>query len=35
MDSEIEKKQEQIAKKNGFEITSHNMQIFGICSDCK
>ncbi|MCK9336984.1 MAG: transcriptional repressor [Arcobacteraceae bacterium] len=35
MDNEIEKKQEQIAKKNGFDITSHNMQIFGICSDCQ
>lgn len=35
VDEEIEKKQEQIAKKNGFTITSHSMQIFGTCSDCK
>ncbi|NLO17897.1 MAG: transcriptional repressor [Arcobacter butzleri] len=35
VDEEIEKKQEQIAKKNGFTITSHSMQIFGICADCK
>lgn len=34
-DEEIELKQENIATKNGFEITDHTMQIFGICKDCR
>ena len=34
-DEEIENRQEIIAKKNGFDITSHNMQLYGICQDCK
>lgn len=35
MDEEIEKKQEIIAKDNGFKITNHVMQLFGECSDCQ
>lgn len=34
-DDEIEKRQELIAKQNGFEITDHNMQLYGICESCK
>ena len=34
-DEEIEQRQEHIAKENGFEITDHNMQIYGLCQDCK
>ncbi|MEA3289068.1 MAG: transcriptional repressor [Campylobacterota bacterium] len=34
-DEEIEKKQEQIALKNGFKITDHNMQLYGICDKCQ
>lgn len=35
LDDEIEKRQERIAKKNKFKITSHSMQLYGICSDCQ
>ena len=35
LDDTIEKKQEEIANKNGFQITNHTMQIFGTCSDCQ
>lgn len=35
MDEEIEKRQERIAKKNKFRITSHSMQIYGICEACQ
>ena len=35
MDEEIEKKQNKIAKENGFKITSHVMQLLGNCSDCQ
>ena len=35
LDMEIEKKQEEIASSNGFKITDHTMQIFGICNKCQ
>ena len=35
LDDEIEKRQERIAKKNKFKITSHSMQLYGICEDCQ
>jgi len=35
LDDEIEKRQERIAKKNKFKITSHSMQLYGTCSDCQ
>jgi Fur family ferric uptake transcriptional regulator len=35
VDDEIEEKQEKIALENGFVITDHTMQIFGICSSCQ
>ncbi|MCD4758925.1 MAG: transcriptional repressor [Arcobacteraceae bacterium] len=34
-DEDIEKRQEDIANKNGFKITDHTMQIFGICQKCQ
>jgi len=34
-DEEIENKQERIAKENGFTITDHTMQIFGVCTPCQ
>jgi Fur family ferric uptake transcriptional regulator len=35
LDEGIEKKQEIIASKNGFTITDHSMQIYGLCEDCQ
>ncbi|MGB1226977.1 MAG: Fur family transcriptional regulator [Poseidonibacter sp.] len=35
LDDEIEKRQDRIAKKNKFKITSHSMQLYGVCSDCQ
>ena len=35
LDDEIEQKQEKIALENGFIITDHTMQIFGVCSACQ
>ena len=34
-DDVIEKRQQEIAKKAGFEITDHSLNIFGICSSCQ
>jgi len=34
-DEEIEKRQIKIAKKYGFEIKSHIMQLHGICNQCR
>lgn len=30
----IEKLQKQIAKKHHFKVTSHRLEMFGICSNC-
>jgi len=35
IDDEIEKRQEKIAKKNKFKITSHSMQLYGSCETCQ
>ncbi|MEA3512072.1 MAG: Fur family transcriptional regulator [Campylobacterota bacterium] len=35
LDVEIERRQEEVANKNGFVITDHTMQIFGICTQCQ
>jgi len=35
LDDEIEKRQERIAKKNKFKITSHSMQLYGLCEKCQ
>jgi Fur family ferric uptake transcriptional regulator len=32
---DIETKQEEIASKNGFKLTSHLMQLYGICENCQ
>lgn len=34
-DETIEKRQEQIAKNNNFQITSYSMQIYGVCEQCQ
>lgn len=34
-DHEIERLQEKLAKKHGFRITSHKLEIYGICSKCR
>lgn len=34
-DQDIEKRQEEIANKNGFKITGHTMQIYGLCQKCQ
>lgn len=34
-DKEIEKKQEEIAKKSGFKLTGHIMQLYGVCKECQ
>jgi len=33
--SKIEELQNKIASDNGFELTDHLMQLYGICSDCR
>ncbi len=33
--SQIESKQEEIAQKNGFKLTGHMMQLYGICTTCQ
>ena len=35
MDEDIEKLQDEIAKKYQFKIVRHIHQIFGLCKDCK
>lgn len=35
IDEEIEKRQEKIAKNNKFRITSHTMQLYGVCENCQ
>jgi len=35
LDPEIEILQEKLARKHGFKVSTHRMDIFGICSDCK
>lgn len=34
-DDDIEKRQQEIAKKAGFTITDHSLNIYGICSVCQ
>ncbi len=33
--AEVEKLQEQIARRLGFVISRHRMELFGICRDCR
>jgi Fur family ferric uptake transcriptional regulator len=35
IDEEIETRQNEIVKKYGYKIISHNLQIFGICPTCQ
>ncbi len=34
-DEKIEQLQEKMAKLHNFKLTSHMMQLYGICSDCQ
>ena len=35
IDEKNKKRQDKIAKKNNFRITSHSMQLYGTCSECQ
>ncbi len=35
VDSEIEKRQNEIAGKKGFLLEGHSLSLYGICSDCR
>ncbi|MDR0826467.1 MAG: transcriptional repressor [Desulfovibrio sp.] len=35
VDAAIEAKQEEVAKRNGFVLTSHRMILYGLCPDCQ
>ncbi len=32
---DIERLQEQVAKKNGFTIQTHKLELYGLCSGCR
>jgi Fur family ferric uptake transcriptional regulator len=34
-DSAIEQRQREIADEIGFELTDHNLNLYGLCPDCK
>lgn len=34
-DDDIEERQKTVAKRMGYEITDHALNIFGICRDCR
>ncbi len=34
-DEELERLQEEIAKKSGFELLSHQMNLYGVCDECQ
>ncbi len=34
MDAEIEERQRQLARENGFELQNHRMLLYGICPEC-
>lgn len=31
----IEMLQDRVAKQNGFRVTSHKMELYGLCSECQ
>jgi len=33
-DSEIERRQEEVARGLGFELTDHQLNLYGLCPDC-
>jgi len=35
VDSMIEKRQQEVAKKAGYTITDHSLNIYGICGSCQ
>ena len=35
VDSEIEKRQKQIANAKGYEITDHSLYLYGVCPECR
>lgn len=35
VDEVVERRQESLAKENGFEITDHSLTIYGLCTDCQ
>lgn len=35
IDDNIERLQEDLARRHGFTLTSHRMILFGVCSDCR
>lgn len=35
LSSGIEKTQERLARKNGFLLESHRLDLFGVCGDCR
>ncbi len=35
LNPQIEELQEQVSRKHGFKITSHRMQLFGLCQKCR
>nr|WP_027179993.1 transcriptional repressor [Maridesulfovibrio bastinii] len=35
VDEEIEKKQEEVATREGFTITHHRLLLYGICPECQ
>ena len=34
-DEEIEKRQQAVADKLGFELTDHNLNMYGLCPNCR
>ena len=34
-DDEIEQRQKKVADKLGFELTDHNLNMYGLCPDCR
>lgn len=35
LNPQIEELQEQVSRKHGFKITSHRMQLYGLCQKCR
>lgn len=35
VDERIEELQEHVARQNGFVVTDHKMELYGICSECQ
>ena len=34
-DDEIEQRQKEVASKLGFELTDHNLNMYGLCPECR